>query len=40
MAQDADRQIKERKRDLVDEELNKFKDMYYKRKSKSSVTWI
>ena len=40
MAQDADRQIKERKRDLVDEELNKFKDMYYKSKSKSSVTWI
>lgn len=40
MAQDADRQIKERKRDLVDEELRNFQDMYYKRKSKSSVTWI
>lgn len=40
MAQDADRQIKERKRDLVDEELRNFQDMYYKRKSKSSATWI
>lgn len=40
MAQDADRQIKERKRDLVDEELNNFKDMYYKRKTKSSATWF
>jgi hypothetical protein len=40
MAQDADRQIKERKRDLVDEELRNFKDMYYKRKTKSSATWF
>ena len=40
MAQDADRQIKERKRDLVDEELRNFQDMYYKRKTKSSATWI
>lgn len=40
MAQDADRQIKERKRDLVDEELRNFQDMYYKRKTKSSATWF
>lgn len=40
MAQDADRKIKERKRDLVDEELRNFQDMYYKRKNKSSATWF
>ena len=40
MAQDADRQIKERKRDLVDEELRNFQDTYYKNKTKHSLKWI
>jgi hypothetical protein len=40
MAQDADRQIKERKRDLVDEELIKFKDAYYKRTNRSVNSWF
>lgn len=40
MAQDADRQIKDRKRDLVDEELRKFKDAYYKRTNRSVNSWF
>ena len=40
MAQDADRQIKDRKRDLVDEELRKFKDAYYKQNNKSVNSWF
>jgi len=40
MAQDADRQIKDRKRDLVDEELRNFKDAYYKRTNRSVNSWF
>ncbi len=40
MAQDADRQIKERRRDLVDEGLHKFQDEYYKNKRPNALKWI
>jgi hypothetical protein len=40
MAQDADRQIKDRKQDLVDEELRNFKDAYYKRTNRSVNSWF
>jgi len=41
MAQDADEQIKTRKQELISEELERFKDSYYKCTGKTSVTsWI
>jgi hypothetical protein len=41
MAQDSDRKIRDRKEDLLKEELNRFVDAYYSRSkgSKSSLTW-
>ena len=41
MAQDSDRKMKDRKEDLLKEELNNFVDAYYSRSkgSKSSLTW-
>jgi Holliday junction resolvasome RuvABC endonuclease subunit len=41
MAQDADEQIKTRRKELIDKELEEFKDSYYKCIGKKSVsTWI
>jgi len=37
MAQDADKRIKERKVDLINQELKKFEEAFYKNKSKSST---
>ena len=37
MAQDADKRINERKVDMINKELQNFKDSYYKNKSKSSA---
>lgn len=41
MAQDAEVKMKERKSDLLDQELNKFKDAYFKTRggSQSALTW-
>jgi hypothetical protein len=40
MAQDADQKINDRKQDLARKELDKFKDTYYKRKTKAGLSWM
>jgi hypothetical protein len=42
MAADADRNISDRKQELLHEELTKFTDSFYKRSngSKTAVSWI